>query len=97
MTEAEKISKFADALATEWDEFLKNIRKDFSFSMLSLYGFISKLKSHKYENEKKKKALIKDIEKDLEKINLDMVIEMKRRVNVCLAAKSNLKNIQVGG
>ncbi|MFS7992394.1 hypothetical protein Hanom_Chr12g01081711 [Helianthus anomalus] len=86
MSDAEKISKFADALPAEWDECLKNLKRDSGFSKLSLNGFISKLETHKYENDKKKKVLINDIEKDLEKISLDVIIEMRRTVNVCLAA-----------
>ncbi|MFS7997296.1 hypothetical protein Hanom_Chr12g01140041 [Helianthus anomalus] len=32
MSNVEKISKFADALPAEWDEFLKTLKKDSRFS-----------------------------------------------------------------
>ncbi|MFS7987877.1 hypothetical protein Hanom_Chr11g01028001 [Helianthus anomalus] len=44
ISDAEKVSKFTDALPAEWDEFLKNLKKDYSFSKFYLKGFISNLK-----------------------------------------------------
>ncbi|MFS7987103.1 hypothetical protein Hanom_Chr11g01018441 [Helianthus anomalus] len=44
MTEAEKISKFADALPTEWDEFLKNLRKNLAFQSYLYIGSSVNLK-----------------------------------------------------
>ncbi|MFS7930046.1 hypothetical protein Hanom_Chr04g00339561 [Helianthus anomalus] len=87
MSDAEEVLKFVDALPAEWDDFLKKLKEKGSFSKLFLNGFISKLTTHEYEIEKKKKCLINDIEKNLKEISLDVVVEMKRRVYVCLAAK----------
>ncbi|KAJ0866272.1 hypothetical protein HanRHA438_Chr12g0549881 [Helianthus annuus] len=67
MSNAEKISKFADALPSEWDEFLIELKNDSRFSNFYPNEFINKLKTHKYENEKKKKGLMNGIEKELEK------------------------------
>ncbi|MFS7998588.1 hypothetical protein Hanom_Chr12g01155661 [Helianthus anomalus] len=73
MKNTEKISKFADALPAEWDEFLINLKKDSRSSKFYPGEFFRELKTHVYEIEKKKKGLINDIEKNLEKISLDVV------------------------
>ncbi|MFS7938544.1 hypothetical protein Hanom_Chr05g00440961 [Helianthus anomalus] len=91
MTNTEKISKFADALPAEWDAFFINLKRDSRFSKFYPGEFIRELKTHEYENEKKKKVLIKDIEKNLENISLDVMVEMRRRVYVCLVAKNVMK------
>ncbi|MFS7921699.1 hypothetical protein Hanom_Chr03g00239991 [Helianthus anomalus] len=97
MTDAEKISKFADALHAVWNEFLINLKKDSSFSNFYPKEFIRKLKTHKYENDKKKKFLINDIEENLEKISLDVMVEMRKRIYVYLAAKNVIKYDIRGG
>ncbi|MFS7906106.1 hypothetical protein Hanom_Chr01g00055421 [Helianthus anomalus] len=55
MTKAEHILKFADALPTEWNEFLLKLKKDSRFSKLYPKEFINELKTHKYENDKTRK------------------------------------------
>ncbi|MFS8020292.1 hypothetical protein Hanom_Chr15g01413851 [Helianthus anomalus] len=91
MSNAEKISKFADVLPAEWDEFLINLKKDSRFSNFYPKEFIRELKTHKYENDKKKKNLINEIEKNLDEMSVDVILEMKRRVNMCIVAKNVLK------
>ncbi|MFS7938565.1 hypothetical protein Hanom_Chr05g00441231 [Helianthus anomalus] len=91
MSNAEKISKFADALPVEWNDFLMNLKKDSRFSNFYPKEFIRELKTHKFENDKKKKNLINEIEKNLDEISVDVILEMKRRVNMCLVAKNVMK------
>ncbi|MFS7953365.1 hypothetical protein Hanom_Chr07g00617681 [Helianthus anomalus] len=91
LTDAEKVSKFADVLPIEWSEFVKNLRKDSNFSKLHLKGFISKLKTHEYENGKKRKELIKVLETHLVDISLDVIDEMNKRVVECIRAKYVMK------
>ncbi|MFS7997636.1 hypothetical protein Hanom_Chr12g01144091 [Helianthus anomalus] len=90
LSDIEKVSKFADALPVVWDECLKNLKRDSSFSKFYLKEFINKLKKYKSESEMKKKELINEIEKNLMKVGLNVILEIKRRISVCLAAKSNL-------
>ncbi|MFS7934658.1 hypothetical protein Hanom_Chr05g00394221 [Helianthus anomalus] len=88
LSNAEKISKFADALPSEWDEFLIKLKQDSRFSKFYLKEFTKELKIHDYEINKKKKNLINDIEKNLDKISLDVILEINRRINIFLAAKN---------
>ncbi|MFS7917393.1 hypothetical protein Hanom_Chr03g00188491 [Helianthus anomalus] len=60
MSKVEHISKFADALPAEWNEFLIQLTKDSKFSNFYPDDFTSKLKIHNYENNKKKTDLIKE-------------------------------------
>ncbi|XP_035845294.1 kinesin-like protein KIF20B [Helianthus annuus] len=91
MSNAEKISKFADALPSEWDKFLIELNKDSRFSNFYPSEFIKELKTHNYENNKKKKDLIKEIQKNLDKISLDVVLEISRRIKICFEAKYVMK------
>ncbi|MFS7926482.1 hypothetical protein Hanom_Chr04g00297561 [Helianthus anomalus] len=91
MSNDEHISKFADALPAEWNEFLIKLKKDSRFLKLYIKEFISKFKTHKFENDKKKIDLLNGIEKNLDKISLDVILEMRRRINMCLGAKPFLK------
>ncbi|MFS7975977.1 hypothetical protein Hanom_Chr10g00887031 [Helianthus anomalus] len=98
MSDDGKISKFADALPAECDDILKNLKKDSWFSKLRPNGFINMLKTHMYENnKKKKKELMNEITGNLDKMSLDVIVELKRRVCVCLAAKYHMKyDIKMG-
>ncbi|MFS8010481.1 hypothetical protein Hanom_Chr14g01297631 [Helianthus anomalus] len=91
MSKDEQISKFADALPAEWNKFLNNLKKDSRFSNFGLQEFISELKSHNYDNNKKKKDFMNEIEKNLENLSLDVIFDMKRRVDMCLVAKNIMK------
>ncbi|MFS7986812.1 hypothetical protein Hanom_Chr11g01014611 [Helianthus anomalus] len=90
MSNDKQISKFADALPTEWNEFLINPKQDSRFSKFYLKEFIRELKIHKYENDKKKKDVINEIEKNFEKISLEVIFEI-RRVYMCIVARKIMK------
>ncbi|MFS7951727.1 hypothetical protein Hanom_Chr07g00598541 [Helianthus anomalus] len=90
LSEAEIVSKFANALPVECDEFLENLKRNIIFSKLPLYKFISKLKTHRYDNERKKKELMTELEKNLKEISLNVLVEIRRRFYECLAAKRKL-------
>ncbi|MFS7889145.1 hypothetical protein Hanom_Chr00s000003g01603471 [Helianthus anomalus] len=64
MSDAEKISKFADALPAEWNEFLNKLKMDSRFSNFYPKEFIRELKAHNYENNRKKKRFDKRIRKE---------------------------------
>ncbi|MFS7912673.1 hypothetical protein Hanom_Chr02g00132691 [Helianthus anomalus] len=49
MTDAEEISKIANALPLEWNEALIELKKDNSFSRFTLNEFVNKLEEHKTE------------------------------------------------
>ncbi|KAJ0939039.1 hypothetical protein HanRHA438_Chr02g0056561 [Helianthus annuus] len=70
ITEADKISKFANGLSAEWDDCLKNLRENYNFSQISLNKFIRKLKNHDYENYEKKRDVLDKIKMKLEDLNL---------------------------
>ncbi|KAF5822344.1 hypothetical protein HanXRQr2_Chr01g0025371 [Helianthus annuus] len=53
MSDAEKISKFVDALSSEWNEALIEVKKDSSFPRFTLNEFVNKLQEHKTEIKKK--------------------------------------------
>ncbi|MFS8016940.1 hypothetical protein Hanom_Chr15g01374411 [Helianthus anomalus] len=91
MSSAKQVSKFVEALSAEWNEIVINLKKDSSFSNFGLREFISKLNSYKFEREERKKELLKGITKNVEKISLDVILEMERRINVCPAAKRVMK------
>ncbi|MFS8006559.1 hypothetical protein Hanom_Chr14g01250651 [Helianthus anomalus] len=91
MSNAEMISRFADALPSEWDEFLNKLKNDSRFSNFYPKEFIRELKMHNYENDKEKKNLMNEREKNLEKISLDVMFEMRQRVNMCLVEKNVMK------
>ncbi|MFS7986777.1 hypothetical protein Hanom_Chr11g01014251 [Helianthus anomalus] len=57
----EQISKFPEALALEWDEFLIELKKDSRISSFYLREFVNELQKHDCEINKKKKDLIKRI------------------------------------
>ncbi|MFS7993840.1 hypothetical protein Hanom_Chr12g01098811 [Helianthus anomalus] len=65
MLDAEKISKFADALPAEWSEFLNKLEMDSRFSKFYPKEFIKELKAHNYENNRKKKDMINELEKKI--------------------------------
>ncbi|XP_035840237.1 uncharacterized protein LOC110942772 [Helianthus annuus] len=94
LSDAEKISKFADALPAEWNDILKNIKTDSGFSKFHSYEFIKKLKTHSYENYKKKKDLMDEIKKNLDEMSLDVIIEINDRIRVH-SRKSQFKKNQV--
>ncbi|MFS7977608.1 hypothetical protein Hanom_Chr10g00906011 [Helianthus anomalus] len=54
LSDVEMVSKFANGLSAEWDDFLKNLKENSNFSKLTLSKFISELKDHDYENYQKK-------------------------------------------
>ncbi|KAJ0533433.1 hypothetical protein HanIR_Chr09g0408371 [Helianthus annuus] len=91
MSIAEEISKFVEALPLEWDEFLIELKKDSRFSKFYLSEFVDELQKHETEIKRKKKDLINKIEEKLDKISLDMILEISRRVNICLGAKNVMK------
>ncbi|MFS8034465.1 hypothetical protein Hanom_Chr17g01581431 [Helianthus anomalus] len=47
MSNAEEMSKFADALPSEWNETLIELKKDYSFSRFTLNDFVNKLQEFK--------------------------------------------------
>ncbi|MFS7910519.1 putative transcription factor interactor and regulator CCHC(Zn) family [Helianthus anomalus] len=67
--------------------FLKNLKENSNFSKLTLCKFISKLKDHDYENYQKKREILDKIKMNLDDLNLDEIIEIYKRINVCRAAK----------
>ncbi|MFS8017335.1 hypothetical protein Hanom_Chr15g01379141 [Helianthus anomalus] len=87
--------KLTDALPAEWDDVLKKIKQESEFSKLHPSDFIDKLTSHSYENSDKKKELINKIKRNLdeldlgnlEKMNLDVIAEIDRRICICFAAQ----------
>ncbi|KAJ0588445.1 hypothetical protein HanIR_Chr04g0174751 [Helianthus annuus] len=99
LTDTEKISKFADALPAKWDDVLKKLKQEPKFSKLHPSDFINKLQKHSYENSDKKKILMNKIKENLDKlnlgnlnkINLDVITEIDRRICMCFAAKQNMK------
>ncbi|MFS8023207.1 hypothetical protein Hanom_Chr16g01448781 [Helianthus anomalus] len=44
-----------------------------------------------YENDKKKKELMNEIKKNLDKMSLDVIVEIEKRIYVCLVAKNVMK------
>ncbi|KAJ0601722.1 putative transcription factor interactor and regulator CCHC(Zn) family [Helianthus annuus] len=85
--EKDQISKFANGLSAEWDDCLKNLRKNDDGSQMSLYKFIKKLKDHDYENYQKKRELLDKIKINLEDLSLEVIKEINKRINFCLGTK----------
>ncbi|MFS7888755.1 hypothetical protein Hanom_Chr00s000002g01598801 [Helianthus anomalus] len=46
MSNSVEISKFTDALTSEWNEALIELKKDYRFSRFTLNDFVNKLQEH---------------------------------------------------
>ncbi|MFS7947033.1 hypothetical protein Hanom_Chr06g00543261 [Helianthus anomalus] len=87
----EKISKWTDALPAKWDEFLMELKKKPSFPELYPKEVINEIKAKFRKECLKKRELIDEMEKNLNKISLDVINEINKRVYICLAAKDFMK------
>ncbi|MFS7888598.1 hypothetical protein Hanom_Chr00s000001g01597101 [Helianthus anomalus] len=87
----ERISKFVDALPLELKKCAQNLKRDSSLSCYDLKSFINILKDHKRDEESRKLMLMDEMRRELEKINLDVINEMRKRISVCLAAQNDMK------
>ncbi|MFS7997276.1 hypothetical protein Hanom_Chr12g01139791 [Helianthus anomalus] len=72
ISDAEKILMFTDALPAEWKEFLNKLKMDSSFLKCHPKDFIRELKTHSFENYKKKKKLIDEIKENLDEMSLTL-------------------------
>ena len=88
LTDTEQILKLEAALPAEWDDVLKELKQKPKFSKLHPSDFINKLQKHSYENSDKKKILMNKIKEhldelnlgNLDKINLDVITEINKRI-----------------
>ncbi|XP_035830165.1 uncharacterized protein LOC110945054 [Helianthus annuus] len=86
----ERISKFVDALPLEWDKFVNKEKRNSSLSHYDLRSFINTITNHRCHEDSRKRKLLDEIRGELVKIDLDVIIEMRKRITVCLAAKNDM-------
>ncbi|KAJ0842704.1 putative transcription factor interactor and regulator CCHC(Zn) family [Helianthus annuus] len=99
LTDTEQTLKLEAALSAEWDDVLKELKQKPKFSKLHPSDFINKLQKRYYKNLDKKKILMNRVQENLEnlnlgnldKINLDVITEIDKRICICYGAKHNMR------
>ena len=91
MTNNEHISKLTTALPAKWDEFMVELKQKDFFPELFPYQFFNEVNAEYYKEEKKRMDFLSEMEKNLNKLELDVLIEVDKRVCGFLATKSTLK------
>ncbi|KAM0057529.1 putative transcription factor interactor and regulator CCHC(Zn) family [Helianthus debilis subsp. tardiflorus] len=87
----EYLSKLTTALPAKWDEFMVELKQKDFFPELFPYQFFNEVRAEFYKEEKKRRDFLAKIENNLDKLELDVLVEVDRRICCFLATKSTLK------
>ncbi|MFS7971826.1 hypothetical protein Hanom_Chr09g00837421 [Helianthus anomalus] len=87
----EQISKLTNALPAKWDEFLVELKKKDFFQELYPKQFFNEVNAEFRKECMKRKEFLNEMEKNLQKLELDVLTEINKRICVCLVTKSSLK------
>ncbi|MFS7931647.1 putative transcription factor interactor and regulator CCHC(Zn) family [Helianthus anomalus] len=91
MTNDEHISKLTTALPAKWDKFMVELKQKDFFPELFPRQFFNEVRGEFYKEEKKRRDFLSEMEKNLNELELDVLIEVDRRICVFLATKRILK------
>ncbi|MFS7936282.1 putative transcription factor interactor and regulator CCHC(Zn) family [Helianthus anomalus] len=87
----EYLSKLTTALPAKWDEFVVELKQKDFFPKLSPHQFFNEIRAEYYKEERKRREFLAEMEKNLHRLEMDVLIEVDRRVCDFLATKSILK------
>ncbi|XP_022040137.1 uncharacterized protein LOC110942674 [Helianthus annuus] len=87
MSNDEYLSKLTTALPAKWDKFMVELKQRDFFPELFPHQFFNEVRAEWYKEEKKRREFLSKMEKNLNKLELDVLIEVDKRVCGFLATK----------
>ncbi|KAJ0526796.1 putative transcription factor interactor and regulator CCHC(Zn) family [Helianthus annuus] len=88
----DKKLKFVEALPLEWNKFVNNeLKRDSRLSRIDLRSLLNTVTNHQFHENADKRKLLDDLKEESGKIDLNIIIEIRKRIDVCLAAKKNMR------